>query len=168
MTVALEQTNSMLAPHGSDAVQPGHHSLLQRLARCMSVSVVSTVVCLSTLVVATAGLGIAAWSANILATSVATVPSYHLNRRWTWNKKDASDLWREVMPFWGLAFVGLVLSTLAVGVADTWAAGAHLNGTLRTGTVLVAHLSGFGALWVIQFVILDRVLFGHSKAATPA
>ncbi len=144
------------------AVRPG---LVQRVVRCLGVSVVSTVVCLSTLLFATVGLGIVAWLANIMATSVATVPSYHLNRRWTWGKRDASNLWREVVPFWLLAFAGLVLSTLAVGVADAWAAGAHLDGSLRTPVVLLAHLSGFGALWVVQFVLLDRVLFAHDTSS---
>ncbi len=141
--------------------------LVQRVIRCMGVSVVSTVVCLSTLLFATVGLGIVAWLANIMATSVATVPSYHLNRRWTWGKRDASDLWREVVPFWLLAFAGLVLSTLAVALADAWASGAHLDGPWRAPVVLLAHLSGFGALWVVQFVLLDRVLFAPSTDPEP-
>ena len=31
-----------------------------------------------------------------------------------------SDLWREIMPFWVLSFAGLVLSTMAVALTDTW------------------------------------------------
>ena len=146
---------------------PTRPHLVQRLARCMGVSVVSTVVCISTLLFATVGLGIVAWVANIAATSVATIPSYHLNRRWTWGKRDASDVWREVVPFWLLAFAGLALSTVAVGVADAWAAGSHLDGSWRTPVVLAAHLSGFGALWIVQFVLLDRVLFARRSAGDP-
>jgi putative flippase GtrA len=126
----------------------------------MGVSVVSTVVSVTTLVAASVGLGMAAWMANVLATSVATVPSYHLNRRWTWGKRDASDLWREVMPFWVLSFAGLVLSTVAVALTDSWMHGAHVGSPLlHTLILLTAHLSGFGLLWIAQFVLLDRVLF---------
>jgi hypothetical protein len=30
---------------------------------------------------------------------------------------------------------------------------------LATGAVLAAHLSGYAMLWVVQFIVLDRVLF---------
>src|SRR5215510_2211588 len=123
-------------------------SLASRIRRCLSVSVVTTSISVLTLAVATAGLGVTAWLANVLATSVATIPSYHLNRRWTWGKRDASDVWREVMPFWALSFAGLVLSTAAVALSDSWLHGSHLGEPLRTFVILTAHLSGFGILWV--------------------
>jgi putative flippase GtrA len=126
----------------------------------MGVSVITTVISVTILAAATAGLGVAAWLANITATSVATVPSYHLNRRWTWGKRDASDLWREVAPFWALSFAGLVLSTIAVALTDSWTHGTQFGSpVLHTAVLLGAHLSGFGLLWVAQFVLLDRILF---------
>jgi putative flippase GtrA len=128
----------------------------------MGVSVVSTVVSLTVLVAASAGLGLAAWMANVLATSVATVPSYHLNRRWAWGKRDASDMWREVMPFWVLSFAGLVLSTIAVALTDSWTHGVHFPSPMfHTLVIVTAHLSGFGLLWIAQFILLDRVLFAN-------
>ena len=126
----------------------------------MGVSVVSTVVSVTILVAATVGLGMAAWMANVVATAIATVPSYHLNRRWTWGKRDASDMWREILPFWVLSFTGLVLSTIAVALADVWTSGVHFSSPVfHTLVLLTAHLSGFGLLWIAQFIILDRVLF---------
>lgn len=152
-------TQTVLAPAPST-------TLLTRLVRCMGVSVVSTVVSVTTLAASTVGLGLAAWTANVLATAVATVPSYHLNRRWTWGKRDASDLWREILPFWVLSFAGLVLSTLAVALTDSWLHGAHLGQPLHTMLIVAAHLSGFGLLWVAQFLLLERVLFAR-RAGTP-
>jgi putative flippase GtrA len=143
------------------ASRPSHrHSLVGRLSRCMGVSVVTTIVSVTTLTLGIAVVGMAAWMANITATSVATVPSYHLNRRWTWGKTDASNLWREVLPFWVLSFLGLVLSTIAVALTAAWTDGMHFpSPAMHTGVILAAHLSGFGALWIVQFVLLDRVLF---------
>jgi putative flippase GtrA len=144
-----------------------HRTLWQKLTRCMGVSVVTTLISLATLGIATAVFGVAAWLANVLATALATGPSYHLNHRWTWGRRDASDPWRQLLPFWVLSFMGLALSTLAVSAGDAWAAGAHLAGPLHTATLLAAHLSGFGALWVVQFIVLDRVLFARTNVASP-
>jgi hypothetical protein len=66
-----------------------------------------------------------------------------------------------VLPFWVLSFAGLALSTISVALTDAWAAGAHLAPPVHTVMLLVAHLSGFGILWVAQFILLDRVLFGR-------
>jgi putative flippase GtrA len=125
----------------------------------MGVSVVTTVISVGTLATATVGFGITAWVANILATSVATVPSFHLNRRWTWAKQGPADLWREVVPFWALAFAGLLLSTFFVALSDPWMTHVHAGVMVHTSALIGAHLSGFGALWILQFALLDRLLF---------
>jgi putative flippase GtrA len=149
----------------SAADTPAHRTLSGKLARCLSVSVLTTAFSLASLIVMTGFLGIAAMTANVATTAMATVPSYHLNRRWTWARTDGSDLWREVVPFWLLSFAGLALSTVTVGLADSWAAGMHLAPGLRTAAVLAGHLGGFGLLWVAQFVLLDRVLFARPRMA---
>ena len=139
------------APQPTAADEPSR-TLLQKLSRCASVSVITTVISLSTLTIATAGLGVAAW--------VATVPSYSLNRRWTWGLTGPSDFRRQVVPFWGLAFAGLLLSTLAVELTQVSGLEAAMPSPfLATGAVLAAHLSGYAVLWVVQFIVLDRVLF---------
>jgi putative flippase GtrA len=134
----------------------------------MTVSVITTTISFTVLVVATSVFGVVAAFANVIATCVATVPSYSLNRRWTWRRRDRSNVWSEVLPFWMLAFCGLALSTATVGIVDSWARHMHLTPMLHTAAILVGHLSGFGLLWVLQFVLLDRVLFGiRSGAAAP-
>ena len=162
MTATLEAPALLTAAPGAQ-LAPARRSLVHRVRRCLSVSVVTTVISVTTLVTFTAFFGVEAWIANVIATSLATVPSFHLNRRWTWGLTDASDPWREMLPFWIMAFMGLALSTVTVGIADSWAAGMHLPASLHLGTVLAGHLSGFGLLWVAQFVILDRVLFARPE-----
>lgn len=60
-----------------------------------------------------------------------------------------------------MSFTGLALSTLAVGAAAGWAAGAGVTDTVRTLVVQGADVAAFGCLWVVQYVVLDRVLFGR-------
>jgi putative flippase GtrA len=141
---------------------PAPRTLGQKLTRCASVSAISTVISVGTLTVATLGLGMAAWIANVTAVCVATFPSYTLNRRWTWGVTGTSDFRRQVAPFWGLAFAGLLLSTAAVELTDaSGLAAAMPTPLLSTGAVLVAHLGGWAVLWVVQFVVLDRLLFAE-------
>jgi putative flippase GtrA len=146
-------------PGSAARIRPG---LVTRLARCVGVSVVTTMISVSALTIATMGLGVKAWFANVLATSIATVPSYRLNRQWTWCKHGESDPWREVLPFWALAFAGLALSTVFVALTDPWMTHLHTDPAMHMGAVIGAHLSGFGVLWAVQFVLLDRVLFRSS------
>ena len=143
--------------------EPAPRTLVQRLTRCMGVSVVSTTISVVVLVSATFVLGLAAWIANVIAVCAATGPSYSLNRRWTWGRRDTSHPWREVMPFWAMSFLGLLISTLLVGVTGAWAAHIHLPEPFGTFSLLGAHLSGFALLWGIQFVVLDRVLFRRAR-----
>jgi putative flippase GtrA len=157
----MTMTAAAPASPGAPAPSSEPTSLVQRVRRCLSVSVVTTVISLSTLVMATAVFGVEAWIANVIATSLATVPSYSLNRRWTWGRSDASDPFREVLPFWIMAFMGLALSTVTVGIADSWARGMHLPSSMQLGAILAGHLSGFGLLWVGQFIVLDRYLFAR-------
>jgi putative flippase GtrA len=137
---------------------------LARMARCLSVSVFTTLLSMLVLVVAVTG-GVRPWLANVIATAVGTVPSYVLNRRWVWGLREGSDPWREVAPFWALSFGGLALSTLAVDRADHLAATLHVTGAARTLGLLAANVASFGVLWVAQFLLLDRVLFGRVRVA---
>jgi hypothetical protein len=67
-----------------------------------------------------------------------------------------------------MSFAGLAASTVTVGIADRWAVGAHVTGVLHTATILAGHLGGFALLWVVQFAILDRVVFSSRIPAPDA
>ena len=62
-------------------------------------------------------------AANVVACAVATVPSYYLNRCWAWGRRGRSHLWKEVVPFWVIAFAGLALSTWAADLGSALARG---------------------------------------------
>ncbi len=109
-------------------------------------------------------VGLLRWSAfwgNIMATCVATVPSYELNRKWAWGKHGKSHLWKEVVPFWGLSFAGLAFSTYAAVLAEAFAKDHHLARLWHTVIVQAAVIAAFGILWVGKFIIFNKVLFVH-------
>ncbi len=105
------------------------------------------------------------WNAalsNFLAVAVSSVPAYLVNRYWVWQKTSKNDLRREVVPFWGMAFLGLVLSTIAVSWAD--------DRTDWAPAIMAANLGGFGVLWIAKFFVLDKLLFtevGRDPAEPP-
>lgn len=142
------------------------HDAVRKVARCLSVSVLTTVLSLTVLAALTTTLAMAAWVANVIATAAGTVVSYRLNREWVWGRRDASDPWREVVPFWALSFAGLALSTLCVATADHWATAVHLTGGAHTAVVLGASVAGYAALWIAEFIVLDRLVFGARGGAS--
>jgi putative flippase GtrA len=98
---------------------------------------------------------------SVVAVAAGTLPSYELNRRWTWRKSGPSHMWREIVPFWVMSFIGLVFSTLCVYLAEGWAEGQDLT-KARTALLLNASsLAAFGLLWVGKFLIINHLLFHH-------
>jgi len=136
--------------------------LAHKLARYACVSVISTSVSLVVLGVLVGTGALTAGWANVIATSVGTIPSFELNRRWVWGRRGHRSVLAEVGPFCALSFAGLALSTLAVHTAAGWASSAGLGATARALAADAANLATFGTLWVIQYVLLDRVLFNSN------
>lgn len=137
-----------------------------RLWKFASVSVISTgltqIVLFGTYQVLKLGSAV---ECNVIATVVASVPAYFLNRNWTWGKRGKSDLWREVIPFWVIAFVGLVLSTAMVALAAKHNPFPH--GSLKAALfVNLANLCTYGLIWVGRYFIFNRYMFGDRHPAT--
>src|ERR1039458_4025887 len=133
-----------------------------RVWKFATVSLISTAVSQSMLFVFYPHLLDTAMGANVVATCISTVPAYYLNRRWTWGKRGKSHLWKEVMPFWVIALVGLILSTLIVGIA---AKNADRISSSHEVKILVLHppnLFSDALTWVAPHSILNKFLFGPS------
>lgn len=142
-------------------------ALLRRVLRYAAVSAIATSVSLTILgVLVATGATTAGW-ANVVATGVATIPSFELNRRWVWGKRGRSSLWAETGPFCAWSFSELALSTLVVSAASRWATASRFDLSVRTFVAIAANVVTFGTLWVVQFVLLDRVLFRPLRVRQP-
>lgn len=131
----------------------------QKAFRYLMVSVVSVVVSQVVLFVLQLGLHWTAKSANILACVIGGVPSYYLNRTWAWGKRGRSHFLKELVPFWSLAFLGLVLSTWSADYAETHARNFTSG---RVGQAMIVNatvIATFGVLWVVKFILFNKVLF---------
>jgi putative flippase GtrA len=96
-----------------------------------------------------------------VATAAGTIPSYELNRKWAWGKTGKSHLWKEVVPFWVLAFIGLAVSTWWAVMAESLAKSHHFSHSNQTAVVELAVISAFGVLWIAKYAVINKVLFVH-------
>ena len=100
------------------------------------------------------------WIANVLSVVISAVPAYLLSRHWVWQKRGRNSFRTEVLPFWSMALLGLLISTAAVAFVD-----GRFDGALP---VQLASVGSFGFVWVIKFFLLDRVIWkdhGHAPAS---
>lgn len=130
----------------------GDRPRIAKLAKYSTASVSGVVTTQIVLAVCLVLIGIGAVTSNVIAVTAGAIPNYLINRAWTFNKRGAHSFTREVLPFWLMAVLGLVLSTIAVAwVSERW--GEHF--LLVSGTGIAA----FGVLWVAKYFVLDRILF---------
>lgn len=155
----------MISPRWPIPPRRTHWNRLRQLIRYGTVSIIATTVSLSVLGVLVATASMPPGWANVAATAVGTVPSFELNRRWVWSRTGERSLVHEVVPFVALSFAGLGLSTLFVSAAGRWASSSGMGALGRTVAVEAASIVAFGSLWLVQFVILDRLVFTR-RAAT--
>jgi putative flippase GtrA len=130
--------------------------------RYCAVSGISSVCTLAGLYLFYRVVGLSPFAANVVATCIATIPSYYLNRTWAWGRTGRSHFMREVVPFWIIALVSLVLSTLAVQFAARQAVTIHSK-DVKALILLIANFFTYGVLWVGKFTIFNKVLFKHRE-----
>jgi putative flippase GtrA len=102
--------------------------------------------------------GVWDWSggiANVFAAVVAAIPAYLLSRYWVWSVRGAHSVRAEIIPFWTLALLGLVVSTVLAETADRL-----FESSLA---VSAASFAGYLVVWVVKFLVLNRI-FERSAA----
>ena len=94
---------------------------------------------------------------NLAATMITSVPAFALNKYWVWGKRGRAHMRREVIPFWAFTVAGWTLSTFMVALVQH--VGEPQSAT-RTIAVMGANIAGFGLLWVLKYLFLDKIMFG--------
>jgi putative flippase GtrA len=139
----------------------------RKLFRYSCASVVAVICSVVLLVIFNGLIGLSAWVSSTLATAIAAIPNYEMNRKWAWGKTGRSHLWKEVVPFWALAFLGWAVSTFSVHLMENYAHSHHFSHLMSTATVTIVYVGAFGVLWVAKFIIFNKVLFVHHLEDLP-
>jgi putative flippase GtrA len=130
----------------------------RKIFRYTMVSVISTAVSFVVLALVYGVLRL--WSevpSTVFANSVATFPSYWLNRQWAWGKSGRSHFVKEVIPFWTMSAIGIAFSIVGAAVARHIGIKYQLDHLSLTIVVLVANVLSFGIFWVIKLLLFNRI-----------
>lgn len=103
------------------------------------------------------GMGWKAVPSNLASTMLVSVPAFALNKYWVWGKSGRARLRREVLPFWVFTVTGWAVSTGAVALVEGLSERETLVHTL---SVMAANIAGFGVLWILKYLFLDKIMFG--------
>ena len=95
--------------------------------------------------------------ANLAATMCTSIPAFALNKYWVWGKRGRAHMRREVLPFWAFTVAGWLFSTGMVSLVDDVGDDKSLA---RTLAVMAANIAGFGVLWILKYLFLDKIMFG--------
>jgi putative flippase GtrA len=129
-----------------------------KMVRYTMVSLISFVISVTLITIT---YGILRLGSEVLCTFISNVlagiPNYFLNRQWVWKKSGRSHLWREVIPFWALSIAGILFALFTASVAQHFSNTHHLQHLARTVVVVGANIAAFGILWVLKFLIFNRL-----------
>lgn len=114
-------------------------------------SAVGVVVGQGLLLIFSGPLGWPGVASNLAAVAISSVPVYLIYRGWVWRKRGRNRVLAEVLPFWLMTLLGLVMSTAFVAIADRRSDSPFIY--------VLASSAGFGVVWVAKFFVLDRFIF---------
>lgn len=113
------------------------------------------------------GFGALPAVASVLAFVAGAVPNYLMNRYWAWQQRGRADRKRETLPY---AVIVIVTALAAIGIttlADSWVQAHVASHTWRTILVGAAFLGTYGFMFILKFVLFDRLIFANRAAHTP-
>ena len=135
---------------------------LRRWWRYGITSVVATAVSEAVLVVVYASGLLGASASAVVASLVGAVPSYVMSRYWIWAEADRAHFGRQASGFFVVSVLSLVISSVLTGVAANHAPRSH---AAHVAVVATVYVGVYGLLWVVKFVLYQRVLFRSQRPA---
>lgn len=95
--------------------------------------------------------------ATLLGNVLAIVPSYRLNRRWTWRKTGPSHMRAEIVPFWIVSLLSIGFSVLGAKFATYIVSIHNWSHSVNTVVVLALNLLSFLIVWIVKLFIFNRI-----------
>lgn len=108
----------------------------------------------------------APFAASLVAFVAGAVPNYLMNRRWAWRRTGTPHPVRETLPYAVIIISTALIAVLVTTLADKWVV-AHVGShELQVVLVGAAFLGTYGVMFVLKFVLFDRLIFAGGRAGT--
>jgi putative flippase GtrA len=127
---------------------------IRRLARYGATSVICLGISEATLLVLSA-LGMGATLAALLANLAGVPPSYLLSRYWIWHDSDRRRVGRQVVQYWGVSILSMLLTSGGTGLIGRIAP----HGSWHLVVVGVGFFVVSLVLWVAKYLVYEKVIF---------
>jgi putative flippase GtrA len=104
--------------------------------------------------------------AALIAFAAGFVPKYLLNRRWVWRRRGRADVRRELVPYVLIVVVTALVAIAVTTAADAWVRVAVADRGWQVVLVGTAYLTTYGFMFVLKFVLFDRLVFTATRSRT--
>jgi putative flippase GtrA len=99
--------------------------------------------------------------ASVCGWVAGAIPNYWINRSWTWGLRGRPSLSREVIPYAAIVFATLGLAIAATNVSDSVLRDRDVSDGTRTVLVGGAFLSVYAVMFLVRFLLFDRLFTGR-------
>ena len=146
VTSTLRRQRSLLAEHG------------EKIMRYCGVSAINVIVGQGVLAFCLIVMEFGGVVSQIISVVISAIPAYILSRHWVWKQDGEVSFRNEILPFWGMALLGLALAVMCIAAME--------RVTDQPLVLMATSLGAFGVVWVAKYVILDKVMWRTEPPAT--
>jgi len=102
--------------------------------------------------------------ASVLGWLAGAIPNYWLNRSWTWERRGRPSLRGEILPYVAIILITLLIATVVTGWVHGLVEDSGASDTLRWVLVAGSFLGVYIVMFVLRFLLLDRLFARLSHA----
>jgi putative flippase GtrA len=99
---------------------------------------------------------------SIAAFASGAVINFMVGRFWAWRRRPFA-LGRNVVGYAVVALLTALAATAVTSATDWYARHGHLSEPRRALLVELSYFATYGAMFLVKFVLLDRVVFGRGR-----
>ncbi len=113
-------------------------------------------------------LGASAAVSGAAAFLAGAVPNFVIHRFWTWRRRGRVGMRRELTPYLAVITVNGLLATGVTAGVDRLVGGSIDDHAVRTVVLAVVFGASYVLLFVLKFLLLDRLVFRSTADLAPA